>query len=148
MSLVGATVLVVGLSSTLFIAVQATNTSGGVAAHTTAGSELLGDLWSDMQFALDITEQGATAVTFTVPGRSGNAAVPETIRYAWAGAPGDPVTRQYNGGAAATLVDDVHGFGLIYYQPDASVERVLAWIQVSADPRTAIETMIPLLNRP
>jgi hypothetical protein len=69
---------------------------------------------ADLKMALSITEQTPTAVTFTVPDRSGDG-VTETIRYAWAG-PGSPVTRQCNGQPvpAASIADNVQSFSLQY----------------------------------
>jgi hypothetical protein len=64
---------------------------------------------SDLEFALAFSEQTATAMTFTVPDRDGDL-LAETIRYAWSGTPGDPLTRQINEGAVATMLEDVHVF--------------------------------------
>jgi Carbohydrate binding domain len=108
-AMVGASVLMVGLSSTIFIALKATDTSNTPTSATIEGNAALTDLLSDLEFALSITEQTANAITFTLPDRDGDSN-PETIRYAWSGTPGDPLTRQYNGGAVATLTENVHVF--------------------------------------
>lgn len=108
-AMVGASVLMVGLSSTIFIALKATDTSNTPTSATIEGYSALNDLLSDLEFALSFSEQTPNAITFTVPDRDGDSN-PETIRYAWSGTPGDPLTRQYNGGTVATLVEDVHVF--------------------------------------
>ena len=146
-SLVGASALMVGLSSTIFIALQATDTSSTPTSATIEGNAALTDLLSDIEFATSFSEKTASATTFTVPDRDGNAS-PETIRYAWSGTPGGPLTRQYNGGTVATLVEDVHDFGFEYSQPAGAVEYVTVWIRVTDNTQTSIETSIPVLNRP
>jgi hypothetical protein len=76
--------------------------------------------------AVSFSEQTATAATFTVPDRNGDS-LPETIRYAWAGA-GSPITRQVNGlpVPAAVIADNVQSFNLQYFtktvQPPPTVE--------------------------
>jgi hypothetical protein len=67
------------------------------------------ELEADLEFALAFTEQSARAVTFLVPDQSGDAKL-ETVRYAWSGTPGDPLTRQFNGGAVAVVLENVHVF--------------------------------------
>lgn len=146
-AMVGASALMVGLSSTIFIALKATDTSSTPTSATIEGNAALTDLFSDIEFAISFSEQTASATTFTVPDRDGNAS-PETIRYAWSGTPGDPLTRQYNGGTAAALVEDVHDFGFEYSQPAGAVEYVTVWIRVTYNTQTSIETSIPVLNRP
>ena len=63
--------------------------------------QALVELLADLEFALAFSEKTDHALTFTVPDRDGDF-ISETIRYAWSGTPGDPLTRQYNGGAVAT----------------------------------------------
>ncbi|MBN2129397.1 MAG: hypothetical protein JW741_07865, partial [Sedimentisphaerales bacterium] len=48
--------------------------------------------------------------------------VPETIRYEWSGAPGDPLTRQYNGGAVVEIVGNVERLDLAYDLETSSTE--------------------------
>ncbi len=108
-AMVGASALMVGLSSSIFIAFQATDISNTPASAMIEGNAALSDMLSDLEFAQSFTEITATAITFTVPDRNDDT-VAETIRYAWSGTPGDPLTRQVNGGPVATLADNVHLF--------------------------------------
>ena len=72
---------------------------------------------AELQEATSIVFAGPTAVEFTVADRDSPADnVDETIRYAWSGVPGDPLTRRYNGGTAYTVLDDVREFDLDYDQ--------------------------------
>ncbi len=108
-ALVSASALMVGTASAIFVAVQGTDTSNTPTSATIDGSVALNDVLSELEFALSFSEQSATAITFTVPDRDGDSN-PETIRYAWSGTPGDPLTRQYNGGTAANVAVNVHVF--------------------------------------
>ncbi|MGE3316529.1 MAG: carbohydrate binding domain-containing protein [Planctomycetaceae bacterium] len=106
---VSATFLVVGLASAMFVAARGTDPT--LSAHEAAlqGDTAMTDLIADLTLAESFSEKTTTAVTFVVPDRN-NDGIPETIRYAWSGTPGDPLTRQYNGGAVATVVANVHEF--------------------------------------
>jgi prepilin-type N-terminal cleavage/methylation domain-containing protein len=66
---------------------------------------------SEHRMALTVTERTPTAITFTVADRDGDGA-PETIRYAWSGKSGDPLTRQVNGAAPVVIARDVRKFSL------------------------------------
>jgi hypothetical protein len=105
----GAGILLVGLSSSLMIALRATDTSQTPTSARIKANDALLELEADLEFALAFTEQSAWAVTILVPDQNGDAKL-ETIRYAWTGTPGDPLTRQYNGGAAAVVLENVHIF--------------------------------------
>lgn len=147
-SLAAASVLMVGLSSTIFIALRASDKSNTPGGAILEGHALLCDMTAELRTAQAITEQAATAITVTVPDREDADTNLETIRYAWSGTPGDPLTRQYNGGNVANVAEDVHDFGIQYYQPASTTEYLTVWIQITSDFRTSIETTIPLLNRP
>ena len=107
----GATFLIVGLASSVYIASQAVDPSSSPGNATIQGDSALSDLMADLRLATSFSETTPTAITFSVPDRD-NDTNPETIRYAWSGTPGDPLTRQYNGGAAAVVVENVHDFSL------------------------------------
>ena len=107
----GATFLVIGLGSSLYIAAQAVDPSNTPTNAAIQGNSALTDLMADVELATSFSERTPTAITFSVPDRN-NDGNPETIRYAWSGTPGDPLTREYNGGAPATVVDNVHDFAL------------------------------------
>jgi Tfp pilus assembly protein PilW len=146
-SMLGASVLMCGLGSSMFIALKATDTSSTPSWAVLQGNAQLDDIAADLKYAQTITEQTATAVTVTAPDRNTDSN-PETIRYAWSGTPGDPLTREYNGGTASNAMEDVYAFDILYYQPATSVEYLTIELQVSSDSRANVQTAIPLLNRP
>ncbi len=91
-------------------------------------------IMDDLKIALSVPEVTTTAITLTVPDRDGDL-VPETIRYAWSGTNGAPLTRAYNGGTATPIVDNVNTFsfealyktvGPVILPPVESSEQVLS----------------------
>lgn len=108
-ALVGASMLMTALSSAVFLAMRATDASSLATKNAISGEFAVETLLSDLEFAILFTEKTATSITFQVPDRDGDDGV-ETIRYAWSGTPGDPLTREYNGGAATTIAENVHEF--------------------------------------
>ena len=78
-------------------------------------AEVLDEVMTDIHYALDFSERQPNAVTFTVPDRNGDS-LPETIRYAWSGISGDPLTYEQNGGPPATIAEDVQQFNLDYLE--------------------------------
>ncbi|MEQ8786766.1 MAG: hypothetical protein RIC55_10730 [Pirellulaceae bacterium] len=112
-STAAASMLVAGIGSTIYVASRAVGDGDGERAPVVAGSMTIEQLASDLQYAVNFTERSATAVEFTVADRNGDAAS-ETIRYEWSGAPGEPVTRTFNGGDPQTVAGNVHDFDLDY----------------------------------
>lgn len=103
--------LVAGLASTIYISSQALDLDNSASRQSSIASEVLGELSADLALARSFSERTATAVTFDVPDRDGDLH-PETIRYAWSGTAGDPLTYQYNGGTKFTIATDVQSLDL------------------------------------
>jgi hypothetical protein len=90
-----------------------------------AAEQIADELFCTMSF----TERSATVVEFTVADRN-NDSNPETIRYAWSGTPGDPLTRKYNVNLPVDVVDDVREFALTYglgTLSETHTETVTVW---------------------
>jgi hypothetical protein len=109
-SMASSIVLVAGLAGSLYISNQALSGSTNARQSLTA-STVLRDLMADASEAQSITERTDHAITFKVPDRNGDS-IPDVIRYAWSGTPGDPLTYQYNGGPIAKIATDVRAFAL------------------------------------
>ncbi len=103
---VSASLLLVGMSSSLYIASISLDPGANSPRQKTKAAEVLTDIMIDLKLALSFRERTATAVTFTVPDRDGDR-LPETIRYAWSGTAGDPLTYQYNGSSAVNVAENV-----------------------------------------
>ncbi len=111
-SLVVASMLMTGLFATLLIASQSLNPSMASNAVSNA-ADATTQILSELQLAVGFTERRTHAVTFTLVDRNGDAN-PASVRYAWSGAAGDPLTRQYKGGVVRTILPSVNQFQLRY----------------------------------
>lgn len=98
-----ASVLMVGLSSALFVSSRALDLDAASDART---RQAIGRIAADARTANRFRTLSATAVEFDAPDRDADG-VPETLRYEWSGVAGDPLTRRLNGGAPVALIDDV-----------------------------------------
>lgn len=108
-----AAILLTGMTSAVVLASRALPENTGAADAAVNSSDVMQCISNELRNAVCITENTATAVTFTVADRDGNGS-PERIRYAWSGTAGQPLTRQYNSGTAVTVLDDVQQFALTY----------------------------------
>ena len=106
-----AAVLMAGLSSALYISGSVLQAEQNTAARSLEAAEVIADLVRDLRHAQSFSERGRTVVTFTVADRTGDN-LPETIRYAWSGTAGDPLTYQCNGGLIESIASDVQAFDL------------------------------------
>ena len=115
-SMGSASVLMAGLASCIYVASLAFDEgNSGTTAGTRMAADVLEDVMADIHYALDFSERQPNSVTFTVPDRDGDAN-PETLRYAWSGTQGDPLTLEHNGGPPATIVQDVQQFNLNFLE--------------------------------
>lgn len=107
-------VLLVSIGSAVIIATRAIPDRRNPASHATLAANALTQVAEELGNALHILENEARSVTFTVADRSDPDLKPEVIRYAWSGTPGDPLTRQYNGGTAVVMLENVRQLALNY----------------------------------
>ncbi|MEM6330611.1 MAG: hypothetical protein AAF790_10220 [Planctomycetota bacterium] len=108
-------VLMTGLASGLYVATQALkvgSTSAGQAIDLAAAAE---QMVGDLRHATSFAEITPTAVTFNVPDRDGDS-TEETLRYAWSGVTGDPLTLEYNGASPIAMAAGVTSLNLSYLQ--------------------------------
>lgn len=113
MSLVVTAIILGALTSAMLLASQIIPDDNGRAEATIAANEIVQQFAGELYYAHTVTARSAHEVTFWVADRSGNL-TPETIRYAWSGKPGDPLTRQYNNGDPAAVLDNVQHMDLTY----------------------------------
>ena len=116
------TILVGAMGSTIMLATQAIDDGNDPLSHVVRSGMALEQISGDVAYALSFSESTATAITFAVEDRDADS-VEETFRYAWSGTPGDPLTREYNGGSAVTLLEDVRALTFSYV-PMASTDGV------------------------
>jgi hypothetical protein len=103
--------IVFAAGASILIAQRALPDAEGPAQAMISDGRVAGDLAAELQYATSIVAQSANAIEFTVADRDGDE-VAETISYAWSGTPGDPLTRQYNGGSIVTILEGVEDFEL------------------------------------
>jgi hypothetical protein len=108
-----ATVLLAGMGSSVYLANQSFRSENSAVAVRSDVAFTEQEMLADLQLATGFTERSNKAVAFTVPDRDGDNQ-PETLRYAWSGKVGDPLTFSYNGGAVQILVKDVRNLAFDY----------------------------------
>jgi prepilin-type N-terminal cleavage/methylation domain-containing protein len=106
-------VISAALGATIVLASRALDQQSGPGAATVNARRATDRFLGEVAGATAFSERTASAVTFTVPDRDGDG-TPETIRYAWSGVAGEPLTRQYNGGVPDVIAEDVRQFDLSY----------------------------------
>lgn len=94
-AMASSTMLVAGMGSAIFIAIQSTE-EDTIAGNTIDGTLLVDEIAADLRAASSFRERTATSVTFNVADRNGDT-YPEVIRYSWSGVAGDPLFRTQNG---------------------------------------------------
>ncbi len=125
------TILMSAMTTVIVVAGHAIPDSQAPTTKKIKAMELVDQMGSEIFYATSITEASANSITFTVADRGHGAAGPETIRYAWSGTLGDPLTRQYNVGTVITMIDDVQLLNLSFekrLEPLTTFPRVLMFV--------------------
>lgn len=112
---VSAGVLMVGMASTLMIASQSLELNSGGVTREADLHRALDRLTGDVRHAKGFTERTATAMTFTVPDRTGDGE-DDTLRYAWSGVAGDPLTLEFNGATPIVVAGNVTGLNFDFLE--------------------------------
>lgn len=94
--------------------------------------DVIATLAAEQRLALNITEYTPKSITFTVADRTGDG-VPETIRYAWSGVQGDPLTRQVNGGTPTIVLQNVRNFCLTYLKQTVPSPAPVNYVESATD---------------
>ena len=84
-----ASILVIGLTSTMFVALGALPTTATGPQTTLQAGKIADQIVAELETALYITNLSATSVGFTVPDRNGDG-LAESICYDWSGTAGTP----------------------------------------------------------
>jgi len=143
-SMAGASILVAGMASTMFVALRASNPTNTPAAGMLAALTCMSDMSAELQYATSppVFSSSPPSLTVTVPDRSDADTATETIRYAWSGVAGAPLTRSYNGGTAVAVIPSVHAVSVDLGMPEFMIIRV----QPTTSSRSVVETSITFLN--
>jgi hypothetical protein len=109
--LISSMTLLGGLAASIYLSSQALPGSENASRQKSIAAAVLRDLMADLSVAVSFTERTSRAATFRVPDRSGDS-MPETIRYAWSGTAGDPLTYQFNSDTVVNIATGVQVFNL------------------------------------
>ncbi len=113
LSLSVSSILLMAVGSAIMMAAKAVPDPDTPDNDTAQPARVAADIAAELQMALSFTVRDADTVEFTVADRTGDK-IAETIRYDWSGTAGDSVTRQYNGGPVADVIEAAEEFGLLY----------------------------------
>lgn len=127
-------VLMIGIGSALVIASRALPSEEHPLTAQVHAAQVVDMLVGDLLCAQSVPASSDKAITLTVADRNHDD-VPEQLRYAWSGTPGDPLVRSINGGTDETLVSGVSNFTLTY---DLRVEEQ----EQSANPNESAESLL------
>jgi len=111
-SLVIVSAIMIACGSAIVLAVRTLELSTS-ASQADSPDASVDRILADLQTATTLLERTDTSVAFTVPDRDGDG-LPETIRYAWSGTAGDPLTVEYNGASPVDYAENVTEFNLSY----------------------------------
>ncbi len=106
-------VIMLGLASAMLMAGRALPEARSPAGASLGAAAAVEQMVTELQYAVSINQRSANMIEFAVSDRNADD-VPETIRYEWSGTSGAPLTRQYNGGPAVSVLTDLREFGLSY----------------------------------
>ncbi len=142
-------ILAAGMMSAVLVASHAMPCADNAAVVNAEAIEIVDQIAGDLMYATAVDEAQSAAITVTVADRGHGSAGPETIRYAWSGTPGDPLTREYNGGSPVAVCQHVENFSLTYSKTVgvlAHEPRVVMVVSNAADLESDDELRLTLLQ--
>jgi prepilin-type N-terminal cleavage/methylation domain-containing protein len=106
-------ILMLGLASAILVASHALPDEQRPTSRIVETAWVADQIVEELRSAIWIRERTDTSIELTVADRNSDGAA-ESIRYAWSGTEGEPLTRQYNGGSAVELLEDLYELELDY----------------------------------
>lgn len=107
-----ASVLMIGLSSALYVSSRALETDEGATLVRNSADMALSRVLAEVAEAIRFTTLDSTTLEFTVPDRDADGQF-ETLRYGWSGIAGDPLMRSLNGGTDIPMIRDVQSLDFV-----------------------------------
>lgn len=132
MSMTVMIVLMAGLASATLLASRAIPSDQAPVSAMLEAHDAAEQIANELFCAQAFSERTPTAITFTVADRDADA-VAETIRYAWSGTVGEPLTRKYNSGTVVNLVEAVYEFDLQYDQRSVTTTESVTTTNTTAE---------------
>ncbi len=125
-------IVLLALGSAIVLASHAIPDAPGPTAAVATAAEVAEQIAGELSFARSFVERTANTVEFTVADRNGDL-ISETIRYAFSGTSGDPLTRQYNGGTVVSIIEAAEEFELLYDTTIVNEQQVQESAEVLLD---------------
>lgn len=150
-SMVISTVLLGGIGAAVMLAGRAVPSRATTAGAVIEAEQAIARIASDLTVALAAPTRKPQEIEFTVADRN-NDSNSERFGYKWSGVAGTPLRVSENLSVPVVLVPQAHEFSLEYLSASADSRFYLYGVRIrlraSADPSTAVETTILLLNAP
>ena len=149
------TMLLAGIGSAILLATHAIPDGESPVETTLETAAVADQILADLRYAKTFLKREPADVEFTVADRTGDA-LDDTMRYLWSGTPGDPVTRQFNGGNTPAILENVEQFDLTYRVRTLAetttnryfVTAVDVKLRVRSDPARRIDAGTHMANEP
>jgi hypothetical protein len=104
-------IVATAIGSAILIAGKAVPDGSGPAQCAIRAAAAADRIAAEVQYATAVTVHTEKCIEFVLPDRNGDGN-PDTVRYEWSGAGGDPLTCTWNKGAARAVLMDVRQFQL------------------------------------
>ncbi|HVJ87913.1 MAG TPA: hypothetical protein VM452_19780 [Caulifigura sp.] len=142
--LIASTILLAGLSGSIYLVMQANRVDIGPFRNSSASAFALDEVTRELSYA--------TAVRSVTPGRSIEVEIadrtgdeqPDVLRYEWSGAAGAPLQRTFNGGTPSSTISGLAAFDL-QASSKTVVEQTIGTITGTSGPAKWYEKSSPLL---
>jgi prepilin-type N-terminal cleavage/methylation domain-containing protein len=110
--LIASSILLLGLTGSLFLATQANRLDLGPFRNSSAGAFALDEVTRELSYATKVRAvTPGRSVEVEVPDRTGDGAA-DVVKYEWSGTAGAPLTRRFNGGPASNVAAALQAFDL------------------------------------
>ena len=110
--LIASSILLIGLTGSLFLATQANRTDLGPFRNSSAAAFALDEVTRELSYATKVRSvTPGRSIEVEIPDRTGDGAA-DVVRYEWSGTAGAPLQRGFNGGTASNVVASLQAFDL------------------------------------
>ena len=129
-SLVIIAILMTAMGSVMVLTGHAVGLSAAHAGEARV-DDVVATIAAEQRLASRVTERTARSITFIVD--RDHDGVSETVRYAWSGVPGEPLTRASNGGVPVILIPKCNRFNLSYVLKSTAAVAAAPDVEVASD---------------
>ncbi len=146
-ALIGSSVLLVGLSSSIFVALKASDPAVTDAARIAEATAVLNEIKNDLRYCSSCSSLTSSSISFVTPDRDQNGA-DEWLFYTWSRKKGDPVYRTCFGKLPVAVLNDVDNLSFELVRQNGRVTAVLISLELDSVSNGHFSTSVEVLNRP